>query len=84
MENRLTQVKNSSGQTIASFTYDHEGKRNNMTASGTTVYFHYSGDKVVYETDIIIIIIAECSYDPQGNPATMTKNGVTHIPLKLN
>ncbi|SHF52747.1 YD repeat-containing protein, partial [Caloramator proteoclasticus DSM 10124] len=43
------------------------------TASGTT-YFHYSRDKVVYETDENNNIIAEYTYDAQGNPATIIKN----------
>ncbi|SHE89409.1 RHS repeat-associated core domain-containing protein [Caloramator proteoclasticus] len=47
------------------------------TASGTT-YFHYSRDKVVYETDENNNIIAEYTYDAQGNPATIIKNGVTY------
>jgi len=47
------------------------------TASGT-VYFHYSGDKVVYETDSNNNIIAEYTWDAQGNPISMTKNGSTY------
>ncbi|SMB93716.1 RHS repeat-associated core domain-containing protein [Desulfonispora thiosulfatigenes DSM 11270] len=49
-----------------------------MTTSTGTVYFHYSGDKVVYETDSSNNIIAEYTYDAQGNPATMTKNSTTY------
>lgn len=49
--NQLMQVKDSSGNTIASFTYDDQGKRISQTVSGATTYFHYSGDKVIYETD---------------------------------
>jgi len=78
VENRLIEVKNSSNQTIASFTYDHEGKRTSMTTASGTIYFHYSGDKVVYETDENNNIIAEYTYDAQGNPATIIKNGVTY------
>ena len=77
-ENRLIEVKDSANQTIATFTYDHKGKRNSMTTVSGTTYFHYSGDKVVYETDASNNITAEYTYDPLGNPATMTKNGVTY------
>ena len=49
-----------------------------MTASVNTVYFHYSGDKVIYETDSSNNILAEYTYDPQGNPATMVKNGIVY------
>ena len=77
-ENRLIEVKDSANQTIASFTYDHEGKRNSMTTVSGVVNYHYSGDKVVYETDSTNNITAEYIYDPLGNPATMTKNGITY------
>ena len=50
-ENHLTQVKDLQGASIASYTYDHEGKRTSMTIPSGTTYFHYSGDKVSYETD---------------------------------
>lgn len=77
-ENRLVEVKNYSNQTIATFTYDHEGKRNSMTTTSGTVYYHYSGDKVVYETDGSNNITAEYTYDSNGNPATMTVSGTTY------
>ncbi|MBM7616429.1 RHS repeat-associated core domain-containing protein [Alkaliphilus hydrothermalis] len=78
LDNRLKEVKDSQGQTIASFTYDHEGKRNSMTTNSGTTHFHYNGDKVVYETDSNNTIVAEYTYDPEGNPATMTRGGVTY------
>ncbi len=77
-ENRLIEVKDASNQTIATYTYDHEGKRSSITTTSGTTYFHYSGDKVIYETDASNNITAEYTYDPLGNPATMTKNGVTY------
>jgi len=49
-----------------------------MTTTSGSTYFHYSGDKVVYETDASNNITAEYTYDPLGNPATMTKGGVTY------
>lgn len=49
-----------------------------MTTASGTVYFHYSGDKVVYETDESNNIVAEYTWDAQGNPVTMTRNGVTY------
>ncbi len=77
-ENRLIEVKDASNQTIATYTYDHEGKRSSITTTSGTTYFHYSGDKVIYETDASNNITAEYTYDPLGNPATMTKGGVTY------
>ncbi|MBM7616442.1 DNRLRE domain-containing protein [Alkaliphilus hydrothermalis] len=78
LDNRLKEVKDNQGQTIASFTYDHEGKRNSMTTNSGTTHFHYNGDEVVYETDSNNAIVAEYTYDPESNPATMTRGGVTY------
>ncbi len=78
VENRLIQVKDSSGTSLASFSYDMDGKRTSMTTSGGTVYFHYSGDKVVYETDANNNILAEYTWDAQGNPLSMTKSGAIY------
>lgn len=78
IENHLTQIKDSQGTVIASFTYDHEGKRTSMTTQSGTTYFHYNGDKVVYETDSNNNITAEYTWDGHGNPVTMTKSGVTY------
>lgn len=43
-ENCLIEVKGASGSTIATFTYNHEGKRISKTNSIGTVYFHYQKD----------------------------------------
>lgn len=76
--NQLQQIKDASGNIIASFTYDDKGRRNSMTASGVTTNFHYSGNKVVYETDASNTITAEYTWDTNGNPVTFTKNGATY------
>lgn len=76
--NQLTQVKDSSGNVIASYTYDDQGRRTSLTAWGETSKYYYSGDKVIYTTNGSNKVIAEFTYDPQGNPATMTYNGVTY------
>jgi RHS repeat-associated protein len=78
VENSLTQVKDSTGATLASYTYDQEGKRTSMTTSSGIVYFHYNGDKVIYETDASNNIVADYTWDQKGNPVTMTKGGVTY------
>ncbi len=49
-----------------------------MTTSGGTIYFHYNGDKVIYETDANNNIVAEYTWDQQGKPVTMTRNGATY------
>jgi hypothetical protein len=49
-----------------------------MTTAIGTVYFHYHQDKVIYETDVNDHIIAEYTWDAEGHPVTMTKNGQTY------
>ncbi|TDL76108.1 DNRLRE domain-containing protein [Peribacillus frigoritolerans] len=78
VENRLIEVKNSAGTSLASFTYDKDGKRLSMTTASGTTNFHYSGDKVIYETDANNNIVASYTWDAQGNPVSMTKNGKTY------
>lgn len=78
--NQLTQVKDSGGNLIASFTYDDKGRRVSTTVSGITTNFHYNDDnnKIIYETDVANNITAEYTWDSFGNPVTFTKNGVTY------
>ena len=78
VENHLIQVKKSDGTSIATFTYDQDGKRTSMTTSTGTTNFHYNGDKVIYETDSNNNIVADYTWDDQGNPVTMTKGGTTY------
>lgn len=78
VENHLIQVKKSDGTSLATFTYDQDGKRTSMTTSSGTTNFHYSGDKVIYETDSNNNIVADYTWDAQGNPVTMTKGGITY------
>jgi RHS repeat-associated protein len=79
-DNRHIEVKNVSGTTIASFTYDQLGRRISKTTSSGTIYYHYDGasNQVLYETDANNNIVAEYTWDYQGNPVTMTKDGVTY------
>ncbi|GAE48103.1 DNRLRE domain-containing protein [Mesobacillus boroniphilus] len=42
-ENQLIEVKDKTGNSIAEFVYDHEGKRTSMTTSTGTTNFHYNG-----------------------------------------
>jgi len=78
VENHLIEVKKSDGTSLATFTYDYEGKRTSMTTSTGTTYFHYSGSKVIYETDANNNVVADYTWDAQGNPVTMTKGGTTY------
>jgi RHS repeat-associated protein len=77
-DNRLIEVKDSTGATLASFEYDHQGRRISKTTDAGTVYFHYDDDKVIYETDENNNIVAEYTWDALGNPVTMTKEGTTY------
>ncbi|MFS1519569.1 DNRLRE domain-containing protein [Bacillus sp. SCS-151] len=77
--NRLIEVQDNNGTVIATFEYDHLGRRTSMTTStNEKINFHYQGDKVIYETDENNNIISEYTWDADGNPVTMTKEGVTY------
>ncbi|UWE05062.1 DNRLRE domain-containing protein [Laceyella sacchari] len=74
-ENRLTTVKDSGGNTIASFTYRADGMRNTMTTSAGTIKFHYDENKnVIYETDGSNNIIARYTYNASNQPLSMMRN----------
>jgi RHS repeat-associated protein len=74
--NQLMRItdKNST-QTIASYTYDEEGKRISSTTSLGTINFFYDGDNVLYETDGNNNVLREYTYNGNGIPLTMTMNG---------
>jgi len=76
--NRLTQVKDSVGTSLATYTYDHTGKRTSITTASGTVNFHYAGNNVIYETDASNNIVADYTWNDKGKPVTMTKGGVTY------
>ncbi|MGG3739581.1 RHS repeat-associated core domain-containing protein, partial [Aeribacillus pallidus] len=79
-DNRLVEVKDTSNTTIATYTYDHQGRRISKTTSSGTTYYHYDGDSIrlLYETDENNNIIVEYTWDDNSQPLTMTKNGVTY------
>jgi YD repeat-containing protein len=75
---RLTTVKDSGGNTIASFTYDSQGMRKTMTTSSGTITSHYDeNNNVAYETDSSNSIVA--SYTWNGNqPVSITRRAQTY------
>ncbi|MDC3414928.1 RHS repeat domain-containing protein [Terrihalobacillus insolitus] len=74
--NRLVEVQDADGVTIASFSYDEQGRRIRKTTSDGTTYYHYDLDSinVIYETDQDNSVFAEFTYDEQNRPATMIKD----------
>lgn len=76
-DNRLLEVRTATGP-IATFTYDHEGRRNSLTAGGTTLYQHYFGNKIIAETDAAGNIVNEFTWDAKGRPITWTRNGTIY------
>lgn len=73
---QLVEIETLSGQTIATYAYDEEGRRISKTANGSTINYHYNqGINVMFETDSSGDILANYSYDKNGFPLTMTKNG---------
>ncbi|WP_139488009.1 DNRLRE domain-containing protein [Brevibacillus dissolubilis] len=77
-ENRLVEVKTKAGVSLATFAYDKDGNRIQMSTPAGTTNYTYSGDKVLYETDAAGTITASYTWDAEGNPLTLTKNGVTY------
>jgi len=79
-ENRLVEVRDvSTGQLIASFTYDGQGRRLSMTTPEGTTYYHYAGDRVAYQTDQNGNITLMFTYNGAGIPLTMRYNGKTYF-----
>jgi RHS repeat-associated protein len=74
------EVKGATNTTIATYTYDHQGRRISKTTSSGTTYYHYDGDSIrlLYETDKNNNVIVEYTWDDNSQPLTMTKNGVTY------
>jgi uncharacterized protein RhaS with RHS repeats len=45
--NRLASVKDhASGNQVASYTYDHMGRRTSKTEGSTTTYYHWDGNNL--------------------------------------
>ncbi|WP_203363826.1 RHS repeat-associated core domain-containing protein, partial [Bacillus sp. REN10] len=71
---QITSIKTNAGTTIASFTYDDEGRKTSKKVYEKTTYYHYDqGINVLFETDENGTITAEYVYDPDGMPVMMTK-----------
>ncbi|MGE7595636.1 DNRLRE domain-containing protein [Peribacillus frigoritolerans] len=78
-ENQLIEVKDKTGNSLAKFTYDHEGKRTSTTTSDGTTYFQYNREgKVISETDVNNNRVSDYTWDSEGQPVSMTKGGKTY------
>jgi RHS repeat-associated protein len=79
-DNQLFEVKvKTTGNTLASFTYDYQGRRKTMTTSSGITTFHYDQrDNVIFETDQSGTIQVEYTWDNDNRPITMAKNGITY------
>jgi RHS repeat-associated protein len=79
-QNRLTSVKDSGGNTIASFTYYANGLRKTMTTTSGTITFHYDeNNNVTYETDQNGNVVASYTYDDENRPVSMTRGGTLYF-----
>lgn len=77
-EHHLIAVRNTAGQNVATYTYNYRGQRTSMSTPDGTVHFLYNGNNVVMETDDAGNILAEYTWDAQGNPVTLTRQGITY------
>lgn len=76
---QLIELKSLTDQTIATYSYDVEGRRISKNINDITTFYHYNqGINVMYETDDNGVITTEYSYDQNGYPLTMTKNEVVY------
>ncbi|PRX24066.1 RHS repeat-associated protein [Orenia metallireducens] len=77
--NRLIEVTDSTGATIATYTYDYQGlRKSKTTAEGTINYYYDLQGRLIYETNQSGTMIADYTYDAQNNPVTMTRSGITY------
>lgn len=79
-DNRLIEVKEKiTGNTIASYTYDFQGRRKTMKTSSGIVIFHYDQkDNVIYETNQSGTVLVEYTWDNENRPVTMLKDGIIY------
>ncbi len=76
-DNQLVEVKQGE-TTIASMTYDYDGRRTSLTTSAGTTYFHYAGGQLVAESDGTGSVTVTYAYDPQGGLISMTRGENTY------
>lgn len=76
--NQLIEVKDSNGDAVIKASYDEQGRRvKTENKQGVTNYF-YEGDQIIYETDASNHVTVEYTWDDEGNPVAMTKDGQTY------
>ena len=74
--NRLTEVADhGTQQTIATYAYDHQGRRTSKTTGGATTRYHWDGNNLIAETNASGTVKATYTYDDVGNPVSMTRGG---------
>lgn len=70
LENRLTEVKDGSNNTIASYQYDPFGRRIAKTVNGNTTYYFYAQEGLVAEMDNAGNITTSYGYQPDSSWGT--------------
>jgi RHS repeat-associated protein len=82
--NRLVTVKNSSGTTLETFSYDGLSRRVTQTASGTTTDLYYSKDWQVLEEEVGGAATARYVWSPVYVNAMVLRDFATGSPGTLN
>ena len=70
VDNRLVEVQDASGNSIARYTYDPFGRRISKTVGGTTTYFLYSDEGLIGEYDSAGNEIVTYGYKPNSTWST--------------
>ena len=66
LDNRLTEVKDGSGNTIARYQYDPFGRRVSKTVNGTPTYYFYAQEGLVAEVDGTGTVKTQYGYRPSS------------------
>ncbi|MFD1739229.1 polymorphic toxin type 30 domain-containing protein [Bacillus salitolerans] len=72
VENNLMSIENSTGATLGTYDYNHEGLRTTKTVDGKTENYYYVGGYLAFITDTTNKLIYSFTRDAFGSLLTMT------------
>ncbi|ANE45480.1 hypothetical protein SY83_03140 [Paenibacillus swuensis] len=75
---QLTEVKNSTNQTIFKATYEEAGLRTQTETAQGVINYYYDGSDVIFEKNITTGATLEYIWDDEGNPVGLIYNNQTY------